>query len=144
LETLIDNLDIRGGDSMKAQALEFMQEQVKKQEEMAKAQQEMMQKGDPAVDVAKMDITLRAQGKQAELQLKKQQLTMDTQVEIAKLALEKQKADMKFIEIEAEIQMERERQQAQLMKARMDNEQKTYKTALDTLKTLEPKPNPMQ
>ncbi len=144
LETIIDNMDIRGVDSMKAQALEFMQEQAKKQAEQAQAQQAMMEKGDPMVEVAKMDIQMKAQAKEAELELKKQQLMMDTQTEIAKLALEKQDMDMKFIEITAEIQMERERQQVQLLKAKIDNEHQSYKTALDALKVMQPKPNPMQ
>ena len=113
LETIIDNMDIRGADQMKAQALEFMQEQIEKQKAQAN-------QPNPEVQLLNKDIDGRIQAKQAELELKRQQMRFDNQQEIAKIALEKQKADMKFLEIMAEIKMERQRHHLDMV--RQDDE----------------------
>ena len=131
LETIIDNLDIRGVDQMKAAALEFMNEQMQRQQA---AQQAAAQQGNPAIELAQMDIQMRAQGKQAELELKRQQLEANNQQEIAKLALEKQKNNMAFLKIMGQIQLERERNQVAIMKQEEEDAREAFHDALETLK----------
>lgn len=128
LETIIDNLDIRGADHMKAAALEFMQEQAQKAQAAA-------QQSNPALDLAQADIQSRAQGKQAELELKRQQLEADNQLKIAQLALEKQKANMDFLKIVSQIQMEKDRKRTEMIKQEDEDARATFYDAMEALKS---------
>ena len=114
LETIIDNMDIRGSDQMKALALEFMEEQLQKQQAAA-------QQGNPELALMNKDLEGRVQAKQAEIDLKRQKMMTDTQIDIAKIALEKQKADLRYLEIMAQIKMERDRQHLDHLRREDDN-----------------------
>jgi hypothetical protein len=114
LETILDNLDIRGIEKMKEQAGAYMK---MKQEQMEN------QKGDPMVEIAAQQVEVQKnQGEMAaqieaeKVKLKAEKDEGDLAIQAAKVANEKQKTDIKFMEVmlkakvmEQELDMEQER-----------------------------------
>lgn len=99
LETIIDNLDIRGVDSLKQQALEFMQDQ--EQAKQAAAQQQ-----DPIAEAANTQAqaeVMRAENEAEQVQVQREKTEGELAVDTAKLAIEKQNSDIKFMEAAAKV-----------------------------------------
>lgn len=97
LETIVDNLDIRGIEKLKEKAAQFM-----KMREEAQQQQQ----GDPMVEVAmaqvevqKMDSENRHEVQMMEIQQKEMKMESEHVIQAAKVAAEKQKTDIKYLEV---------------------------------------------
>jgi hypothetical protein len=115
LETLLDNMDIRGIDHLKVQAEEFMKEQ-----------EEMKQQPPPPSDAeqfAKME--LEKTQMQTEQRREADQGKMS--VEAAKIAVEKEKVQLQFIKLMSDIEsgkvkqaIEQERVDAEMAREAID------------------------
>jgi hypothetical protein len=98
LETLLDNMDIRGIDHLKAQAAEFMKEQ-----------EEMKQQPPPpseAEQFAKMEME-KTQMITAQRQ---EQAEGEQAIATAKVAVEKEKVQLQFVKLMADIENEKTKQ----------------------------------
>ena len=116
LETIVDNLDIRGIEKLKKMAAEFMQQK-------AEAAQAQEGQGDPMIDVAmaqvevqKADVEGRHEVQMMELEQKEMKMESDHAIQAAKVAAEKQKTDIKYLEVmlkakemDAKLNLEQER-----------------------------------
>lgn len=105
LEPLLDNMDIRGIEQLKAKAEPFMQ-QLKQQQAAA------AEKGDPVQKLAEgqiqaeiLAIKQREEASERDAQLKAQQLQQAAATEAAKQANEKEKIDLEFIKTMAELEL---------------------------------------
>jgi hypothetical protein len=93
LETIIDNMDIRGVEILKAQAVKFME--MRQQQKEAQAQQ-------PSPEIMQMEVV-----KEIEMAKVEQQATKaegDLAIATAKLSLEQKAQDIKFMEVMAKIE----------------------------------------
>jgi hypothetical protein len=99
LETLLDNMDIRGIEDMKTRAAQFM-------EMMKKQQEEAAQQPDPMQEQLKQAIEVEASKVEAEkekIELKHQEAEAQLAVKSAQVAIEKQKVDAQVLQILSEI-----------------------------------------
>lgn len=94
LETLLDNLDIRGIDEMKSRAAKFMAEL---------QQQKEAQQGQPDPQQQMLEMAMKVEADKVEQQREKAEGQMV--VESAKLALEKEKVDAQVAKIMNEIEL---------------------------------------
>lgn len=93
LETILDNMDIRGIDSLKEQAVKFM-------DNLQKQQAEAAQKPDPAQELIQGQ--LKVEEERVQVQREKNQ--GDQANAAGRLAIEKQNSDIKFMEAMAKIE----------------------------------------
>ena len=99
LETLLDNMDIRGIEEMKTRAAQFM-------EMMKKQQEEAAQQPDPMQETMKQAIEIEAakvEAEQEKIELKHQEAEATLAVKSAQVAIEKQKVDAQVLQILSEI-----------------------------------------
>jgi hypothetical protein len=106
LETLLDNVDIRGADQLKSSAIQFMQELKQKQAQAAEGQ-------DPAEKVIAAEVhieTAKVQQKDKQLQadmlidtekLRQEQIKLESNMAIAnaKIAVQEQEAYTRFLQV---------------------------------------------
>lgn len=107
LEVLLDNIDIRGIDTLKNMASEFMEN---KKKQMQQAQQQQAQMPSPQ-DMMKMQMEMEQQKMKIEeekLAQKQKEAEMKTQVQMTQIevsaASEAKKDDIKFLEVMSKIQ----------------------------------------
>lgn len=132
LEILLDNLDIRGIDIMKAQSVQFM-------EMMKKQQAEAAGKPSPEAEAMKLQAEAlkteadaaigRVQVQAAEVKMKKEQNDQEMALQATKLAIEKQKVDAQVMEIISDIQMKGAK--LEIEQERVDSE--NARTAVETV-----------
>ena len=130
LETIIDNLDIRGADQLKAAAAEFMKEIQAKQQQAEQMQQEQAGKPDPMVELGNKDIDMRHASAMAKLQIEKERAETERYNDMGKLALEKQKQNMEFHKIMAQIGMEQRNFQREQERQEQERAQVAFDSAL--------------
>ncbi|MEO6077565.1 MAG: portal protein [Candidatus Andersenbacteria bacterium] len=106
LETLLDNLNIRGIDHLKAQAAIFM----KQQQEQAQA---ASQKPDPV----QIEAETIKEVELAKVEQRAQQAEGELSIKAAEVAISKQKADQDFIKLLAEIEEGNQRVEIEKQKA---------------------------
>lgn len=121
LETILDNLDIRGIEGLKAQGVKFMEMRAKMQEEQA-------EKGDPEVESAKLLAESQREVESTRIEARKFEAEAKNQVDTAKLAIEKQKADLEFLKLMAEIESGNKKQA-------MEEERMNSEIARDAVET---------
>jgi len=96
LETILDNMDIRGIEGLKAQAVQFM-----KQLEEQKAQQ--AQQGNPEETAMREQTEAIKEIEMAKIQQQQQKQEGELAIQAAKVANEKTLTDVKFMQIMAQI-----------------------------------------
>ncbi len=122
LETIIDNLDIRGVDVMKAQAVKFMEELKQAEQQppppdpMVQAQQEQVQ-AYHEVEMAKVEqMAHKNEGEMA--------------IQSAKVANEKQALEIKYLEVMAKLHMEDKKVSMELDKQDSENAREAVEAAI--------------
>jgi hypothetical protein len=124
LETIIDNLDIRGVEDLKAMSVQYMEGKRKQAEEQAKA-------GDPAVNAAKMqaETIMKIEGDKTQAAMEKAE--GEHAVAAAKVAIDKQNADTKFIEVMSKVESLARQQDIMAQRLDSENARTAVETALD-------------
>jgi hypothetical protein len=120
LEVILDNLDIRGIESMKSKASEFMQMVQKQQEEEA-------QKPDPTTQIAQMAMEIEAM----KVEQKQHQAEMENAIMTAKVAIEKQKVDAQVMQITNEIETENAKLGLEAEKVDSENARSAVEAAIE-------------
>jgi hypothetical protein len=123
LETILDNLDIRGIEGMKAQAIEFQKMQ---------AEQMQQQSQQPPPEVVQMEALKEIEMAKVEQQALKAE--GDHAVQTAKVAVEKQKVDIMFMKAMAEIEQGTAKLAIDQEKVDAENSRSAVETALDFAK----------
>jgi hypothetical protein len=113
LETILDNMDIRGIDALKEQSVKYME--MKKQ-----AQEAQAQKGDPIQESTKMQVEAGLHIEMAKIEERKLEAEMQNSVATAKVAIDKQKADTEYLKLMAVI--EADNQKALIAQEKVDSE----------------------
>lgn len=113
LETILDNMDIRGIESLKAQAVEFMKK-------TAEAEAAAVEKGDPQTELTMAQMETLKQVEEMKVQQQMIKAEGDHAVAAAKVAVEKQNSDLKFLEVMAKI--EEMGKQSEIEEAKLDSE----------------------
>lgn len=96
LETILSNMDIRGIEELKAQAVVFMQQLKEKQAQAA-------EQGNPTVEMAKMQTEALTNVEMAKIEQQRMKAEGDMAIQAAKVANEKEALELKFIELMAKI-----------------------------------------
>lgn len=117
LETILDNMDIRGIDSMKAKAAQFM-------EMMKKQQAEAANKVPPEIEVQKGLVEVEAM----KVQQRKEEAEIKATIDTAKIAVEKQKVDAQVMAILNDIEVKNAK--IGIEQERIDSE--NARTAIET------------
>lgn len=102
LEPILDNMDIRGIETLKASAQEFM----KMKQEQAKQEAEQAQQGDPMIQVQQQLVEvegMKAEAEMASVEQKAQASQSDFTLKVAGLALEKEKVDIQRMKVESDV-----------------------------------------
>lgn len=123
LETIIDNMDIRGVDALKQQALEFMQQQ-------QQAQEEAKEKGDPMLQLAHEQVEAEHEVGMANVQAKMAKDEGELSVATARVAVEKQKADIQFLQMMATIKNNQKKEELERERTDAQNAQEAVELAL--------------
>ncbi len=99
LETILDNLDIRGIEHLKAQSVVYMK-QLEEQKKMAAENPQP----DPTLEATKMTVEAGMQIEMAKIEQQKLKAEGDNSVAVARVAVEKQKADTQFAALMANVE----------------------------------------
>lgn len=99
LETILDNLDIRGIEHLKAQSVIYMKQQQEKAAMMAENPPT-----DPSIEATKIQAETAMEIEMAKLDLAADKMEGEQAVQAAKVAVEKQKNDITLAKIIAEIE----------------------------------------
>jgi hypothetical protein len=119
LETILDNLDIRGIEGIKAQALEFMDERTQQAEAQAgqPSPEELQMQTLKEIEMAKVEqAAVKAEGENA--------------VATAKVAIEKQMTDIKFMEAMAKIEQNAAKLDIEQERIDAENSRSAVETAI--------------
>lgn len=120
LETILNNLDIKGIDSLKAKAPEFM-EMMKQQQEQAS------QKVDPQVQIAQGMVQVEA----AKVEQRKEEAEIKATMDAAKIALEKEKIHAQIMQIMNDIQVSNAKLAIDQEKVDSENARTAVETAME-------------
>lgn len=127
LETLLDNMDIRGIEALKEQSVIFMQN-------LQKQQQEQSQKGDPMLAIAEQQVQTQAQTEMAKVQQRAQQAEQDHTIAAAKVAIEQEKVNLAKMEAVASLEMEGRKLGMEEQKIDAEHARNAIDKALEVLK----------
>jgi len=123
LETIIDNMDIRGVDALKEQAMEFMKQQ-------QQAQEEAKEKGDPMLQLAHEQVESEHEVGMANVEAKRLKDEGELSVATARVAVEKQKADTQFLQMMAQIKSNQQKSELEKQRTDSQNAQEAVELAL--------------
>ena len=123
LETIIDNMDIRGVDELKAKALQFMQQQ----QQMA---QEAAERGDPMAQLAQQQIETEKEIEMMRISAQREKAEGELATAAARVAIEKQKADMQYLQVMAEIRDQNQKSAREAQRMAMDDSKEAVELAL--------------
>lgn len=113
LEIILDNIDIRGADKLKASAMEFM-EKVKQQQQMAEQQaQQQSQQPNPAM--------IKAQNDQMKMQLEQQKMQMEQNKFQAEMQMKIQEMQLKMAAMKQEEERMKNERLEMLAKLKMSD-----------------------
>lgn len=127
LETIIDNMDIRGVDQLKEKSISFMQKQQQIQAEQA-------QQGDPMTDVAREQVQAEFEASIAQTQMQREKAQGELAINTAKVAIEKQKADTSFMQAIAKIEAEKSKSVRDAQRFASEDAKDAVEIALDVAK----------
>ena len=96
LETILDNMDIRGIEGLKAQAVQFMKQ-------LEEQKQQQAQQGNPEETAMREQTEAIKQIEMAKIQQQQQKQEGELAIQAAKVANEKTLTDVKFMQIMAQI-----------------------------------------
>lgn len=130
LETIIDNLDIRGVETLKAQAVQYM-------EQLAQQQQEAAQK--PSPEMAQIQAIQEIEMAKIEQQATKAE--GDLAIQAAKVANEKALTDIKFMQVMGQIENENAKLGVEQEKADSENARSAVELAIGLAKQTMSKEN---
>lgn len=127
LPIIIDNLDIRNNDSLKAKAEEFIQELEQRAQEQAQQ---------PAIEqqIAHEQAETFREIEMAKIEQRQLQSEGDIAIQSAKVSVEKQKADTQFLAIMADIQNKERKQIIDEERVDSENARDAIRTAMDMAK----------
>lgn len=123
LETLLDNLDIRGIEQMKAQSVIFMQQKM----EMMKAQAEQ---GDPMMKAQQEQTQAVTQIEMAKIEQQSIKAEGDHAIQAAKVAVEQKNTDIKFMQVMAQIEQGNMKQALEQERVDAENARSAVETAM--------------
>ena len=129
LETIIDNLDIKGADAMKAQAAQYMQ-QLKEQQAQA------AQQGDPMIKAQQEQVQAYHQVEMAKVEQQAAKAEGELAVQAAKVANEKNLAEIKYLEVMAKLEAENKKINMEENRIDSENSRAAVETAMDMAKHL--------
>ena len=129
LETIIDNLDIKGADAMKAQAAQYMQ-QIKEQQAQA------AQQGDPMLKAQQEQVQAYHQVEMAKVEQQAAKAEGELAVQAAKVANEKNLAEIKYLEVMAKLEAENKKINMEENRIDSENSRAAVETAMDMAKHL--------
>lgn len=119
LETLLDNMDIRGIEGLKEQATKFM-------EEMKQAQAQAAQQGDPMQKMMEAQIQVEA----SKVAVQKEKAESDASNAAARVAVEQKNSDIKFMEAIAKIEEIEHKRNFKAEEIAIKQEQQDHSNAL--------------
>jgi hypothetical protein len=120
LETILDNMDIRGIDSLKAKALQFM-------EQMQQAQQQAAQQPNPEQEMLQAAMQIE----QMKVQQKSEEAEAKLAVETARIAIEKEKVNAQIMEILNDIEVKNAKVMIDQEKVDSENSRAAVQTAME-------------
>ena len=123
LEVLLDNMDIRNIDHLKAQAVEFMQ-QMKQQQEQAAQQPNPVE----------MEMETIKQIEMAKVQQRQQQAEGELSIKAAEVAVKQEQADLAYMKLIAEIEGESSKAMADERKADAEEARSAVDLAIEVAK----------
>ena len=97
LETILDNMDIRGIEGLKAQAVQFMQQLQEQKEQQA-------QQGNPEETAMREQTEAIKEIEMAKVEQQQQKIEGELAIQAAKVANEKQLTDIKFMQVMAQLE----------------------------------------
>ncbi len=123
LETLLDNLEIRGIDEMKAKAAQFM-------EGLKKQQQEASQKEDPMQEMVKAELEIEM----AKIEQRKEESEANTQIKTAQIAVDHEKVEIQKALAMNEIEMSAAKIDMEGQKLASDDAREAVRDVIDLVK----------
>jgi hypothetical protein len=129
LETILDNMDIRGIDTLKAEAAKFMQELQQKEQEAAQNPPQ-----DPMVEAQKEQVQAYHEIEMAKVEQQATKAQGEMSIQAAKVANEKQALEIKYMEVMAKLGMENRRIEMEMEKISSQDSRAAVETALDLAK----------
>lgn len=129
LETLLDNMDIRGIEGMKAQAVIFMKQLQEKQ-----AQQS--QQGDPMLQAQQEQTEAIREIEMAKVEQQAMKTEGDMAIQAAKVANEKQLTDIKFMQVMSQIEQQSAKLEIEQEKVDAENARSAVETAISFAKEM--------
>lgn len=129
LETILDNLDIRGIEHLKAQAVIYM-----KQIEEKKAMAEQNPPSDPAIEGVKIQAEAAMQIEMAKLDLAADKMEGEHAIAAAKVAVEKQKNEIAIAKVIAEVEQESRKLDMEGAKAASEDARTAVEAAIEVAK----------
>lgn len=127
LETVIDNMDLKNVDHLKAQAEIFMKEV--KERRMQAAEQ-----GDPQTNMAKMQVEALSQIEMAKIEQQTMKAEGDHSIAVARVAVEKQKADTQFAALMAQVEQNVRKMDIEEEKVASEDARTAVETAMEIAK----------
>ncbi len=127
LETILDNMDIRGIENLKAQGTIFMKQ---RQEAQAAA----AEKEDPMQAAAKEQAETVKEIEFAKIEQRQMEAEMQNSVATAKVAIEKQKADAAYLALMAEIENDNQKLLIDQEKVDSENARSAVESAINVSK----------
>lgn len=124
LETILDNLDIRGIDQLKAMSVQFMNM------EQEKAQQ-AMNKEDPQIEVERGIVQVEA----AKVMQREKESEQKLAIDAARVAIEKQKVDAQVLQVMNDIETKNAKVAIEQEKVDSENARTAVETAIELGKT---------
>ena len=129
LETILDNLDIRGIDALKAQAVKFMEELKQKEQQAAQNPPQ-----DPMVQVQQQQVEAYHEIEMAKVEQQATKAQGEMAIQAAKVATEKQALEIKYMEVMAKLGIENKRIEMEMEKISSQDSKAAVETALDIAK----------
>ena len=123
LETLLDNMDIRGIEQLKAQSVIFMQQ-------MAEAKKAQAEEGDPMLKAQQDQTETVKQIEMAKIEQQAVKTEGDHAIQAAKVAVEQKNTDIKFMQMMAQIEQGNMKQALEQERVDAENARSAVETAM--------------
>lgn len=124
LETILDNLDIRGIEQLKAQSVVFMQQ-------MQEAQKAQAEKGDPMLKAQQEQTQAVREIEMAKIEQQSIKAEGDMAIQAAKVAVEQKNTDIKFMQVMAQIEQGNMKVSLEQEKVDAENARSAVETAIE-------------
>ena len=145
LPILLDNIEIRGIEELKAKADEFQKQMERQQQQQQQVQGQQMQQQQQISQMQMADMQRKLQ-QPTDIQLKMMELSQSGSVDAANVSIKERDSETKFIETLAKVrnmdvdaELEQSKTDAENMRTTVDMMIATEKHAKDMTETKEPK-----